>query len=234
MRKSYRESFKTMHNVFDDFTDRTIYSFITRGIIDGLESPLSMGKESNVFTASSHGQRLAVKIYRLQTADFNRMYEYIRSDPRFHSLRKQRRKVIFAWCQREYKNLLVARKHGVRVPTPKAFKNNVLIMNLEGAPAPKLKDQHPKNPEEFCKKIIHEMKLLYNAKLVHGDLLAYNILNDEETPVLIDLSHSTPIDSPSSTTYLKRDCKNVTAYFKKRGVNITEEEMYEEVTKNEE
>ena len=73
-----KEKFKTMHDVFDEFTNRTIFKLITKGYFRGLQSPLSIGKESNVFTAlTDSNDRVIAKIYRLETCDFNRMYDYI-------------------------------------------------------------------------------------------------------------------------------------------------------------
>jgi len=47
--KEGREKFKTRHDVFDEFTNRTIFKLITEGHFRGLESPINIGKESNVF-----------------------------------------------------------------------------------------------------------------------------------------------------------------------------------------
>jgi len=49
MKKSKpKEEFKTWGDVFDQFTQRTVYKLITQGHFRGLESPISIGKESNV------------------------------------------------------------------------------------------------------------------------------------------------------------------------------------------
>src|SRR3989344_9044632 len=126
-----REKFKTMHNVFDDFTNRTIFKLITEGHFRGLESPISIGKESNVFSAiTEEGKRVIVKIYRLETCDFNEMYNYIKDDPRYSHLKDKKRKVIFSWVQREYRNLMNAREAQVNVPIPINFSNNLLVMEF--------------------------------------------------------------------------------------------------------
>ena len=53
---------------------------------------ISVGKESNIFSAlTKEGKKVIVKIYRLETCDFGRMYNYIRGDPRFVNLKKKRR-----------------------------------------------------------------------------------------------------------------------------------------------
>src|SRR3989344_4881485 len=175
-----REDFKTMHDVFDGFTNRTLYKLITQGHFEGLESPISIGKESNVFSAiRKDGSRVMVKIYRLETCDFNRMYDYIKDDPRFIDMKKGKRNIIFSWAQREYRNLLKARQANVSVPTPFTFSKNVLVLEFigdDGIFAPKLKDAIPKNPKEFFEKIIANMKKLHKAGLVHADLSAFKIM----------------------------------------------------------
>ena len=129
MAKITKEKFKTYKGVFDNFTLRTLFKLSTQGYFDDMESlsPVFIGKDSNVFSAKRGKEKVIVKIYRLENCDFNRMFDYIRYDPRYIGLQRQRRKVIFSWVQREYRNLLKAREAGVRVPTPMAFLNNVLI-----------------------------------------------------------------------------------------------------------
>lgn len=229
-----KEAFKTWGGVFDEFTHRTVYKLITRGHFYGLESPLSIGKESNVFTAlKKDGTRLAVKIYRLETCDFNRMYDYIKYDPRYPKLKKGKRNIVFSWVQREYRNLFKARQAQVSVPTPIAFLNNVLVLELIGnnnLPAPKLKDKIPKNPTDFLGQITQNMKRLYKAGIVHSDLSAFNILNNSEKPVLIDFSQGTTLESPTAEEYLDRDILNVSNFFRKTGIMPNEPKIKKAIT----
>ena len=228
-----KEEFKTMHDVFDGFTNRTIYKLITQGHFEGLESPISIGKESNVFSAlKKDGTRVMVKIYRLETCDFNRMYDYIKDDPRFLNMKKGKRNIIFAWVQREYRNLLKAREANLSVPTPLTFSNNVLVLEFigdSGMIAPKLKDEIPKSPKEFFEKIISNVKKLYMAGLVHADLSAFNILNYNEKPVFIDFSQCTPLDSSRASEYLERDIRNICTFFRKIGLKADETKVKEQI-----
>lgn len=221
-----KKDFKTMHNVFDEFTNRTIYKLITQGHFEGLESPISIGKESNVFSAlKKDGARVMVKIYRLETCDFNRMNEYIKDDPRYPNLKGGKRNTIFAWVQREYRNLMKAREANVNVPTPLAFSNNVLVLEFigdDGMIAPKLKDEIPKNPKKFFDSVINNMKKLYKSGFVHADLSAFNILNHNETPVFIDFSQATPLQSSRAQEYLNRDVRNICNFFNKIGLKADE------------
>lgn len=229
-----KEEFKTWGDVFDQFTQRTVYKLITQGHFEGLESPISIGKESNVFSAiRKEGTRVMVKIYRLETCDFNRMYDYIKDDPRFVSMKKGKRNIIFSWVQREYRNLLKAREANVSVPTPLTFSNNVLVLEFigdDGIFAPKLKDEIPKDPKDFFEKIISNMKKLHKAGLVHADLSAFNILNYDEKPVFIDFSQCAPLDSSRAKEYLERDIRNVCNFFRKIGLKLDDSNVKKNIT----
>jgi RIO kinase 1 len=235
MPKKSKEKFKVMHSVFDEFTNRTIFRLITRGYFEGLESPISIGKEANIFSAKTKtGSRVMIKIYRLETCDFNRMYDYLKVDPRFMHLKSKKRKVILAWVQREYRNLLKAREANVRVPTPIAILNNVIVLEFIGSGgeiAPRMKDKKPKAPKKFHKGIISQIKKLYKAGLVHADLSSFNILNFNEKPVFIDFSQCTTLRNPYVDEYLVRDIKNIATFFRKLGLKIDEKEVKDEILK---
>lgn len=230
-----KERFKTKHGVFDEFTNRTIFKLITQGHFMGLESPINIGKESNVFSAiTKEGTRVIVKIYRLETCDFNIMYSYIKDDPRYSNLKDKKRKVIFAWVQREYRNLMNAREAQVSVPIPLTFSNNVLVLEFVGKNteiAPKLKDQIPKNKKQFFDKTLDNIRKLYKAGLVHADLSSFNILNFSETPVFIDMSQATTIRHPRAEEFLQRDVKNICNYFNKIGFKTNEESIMKKIKK---
>ena len=223
-----KEKFKTEHGVFDEFTSQTLFKLSTEGLFHYLVSPISIGKESNVFAAqTTEGTFVAVKIYRLENCDFNRMYDYIKFDPRFTGLLKRRRKVIFAWAKREYRNLLLAREAGVACPTPLSFKNNVLVEEFIGdtSAAPRLTNAKPKNPGVFFKKIIKDITLMYQNNLTHGDLSAYNILNYKEKPILIDFSQATLSKSQRFEELFERDVRIVCTHFQKLGIDADYEKV---------
>lgn len=233
---SSKEKFKTQKGVFDEKTLRVLFKLESEGYFEELKSPISIGKESNVFSAiRKDGTYVIIKVYRVNNADFNRMYKYISADPRFEGLSNQRRKVIYAWAQREYKNLIIASKAGADVPMPYAVRENVLVMELIGHDkdaAPRLKDAEPENAEKFCKEIIENLKKFYKAGLVHGDLSEFNILNYNEKPYIIDISHGTKADDSLSEELLERDIKNLERYFGKRGLKVDVHKILNEVKKN--
>jgi RIO kinase 1 len=234
MAKITREKFKTWGNVFDNFTRRNLFELSSKGHFLEIKSPISIGKEANVFSAEKEdGGLIIVKIYRLETCDFNRMYDYIKYDARYVNLRAKRREIIFTWAQREFRNLMKAREAGVRVPLPIQCKHNILLMEHIGKKeaAPKVKDVYPEDANKFANKTISYMKKMYKAGLVHGDLSEFNILNLDDNPVFIDISQGTVTKSINAEELLQRDIKNMCRFFKKMGVKKDPEEIYAEVTK---
>lgn len=231
-----KEKFKTYKNVFDGKTLRVLFKLESEGYFEELASPVSIGKESNVFTARKRdGSYVILKIYRVNTADFKRMYRYIASDPRFEGLGNQRRKVVFAWAQREYRNLLIAKDAGADVPTPYAVKDNVMVMELIGdgnRPAARLKDLKPKNIRRFSKMLMKNINLFYENGFVHGDLSEYNILNHRDKPYIIDLSHGVRLDSPNAGELFERDIKNLARYFSKFNINLDTKKILTGIKKN--
>ncbi|MBN2423217.1 serine protein kinase RIO [Candidatus Woesearchaeota archaeon] len=230
MPKISKEGWKIYKNVFDEFTIKTIFKLITQGYFEGLTSPCKIGKESNVFLAKKNNEQLIVKIYRLESCNFNKMYDYIKSDPRYSKLKKQRRKVIFSWVQREYRNLLKARE-AINVPTPYTFINNVLVMEMIGddEPALQLKDLIPENLESFFNKTLDAVKKLYKTGIVHADLSEFNILNYNEKPYFIDFSQGTSVKDQRAEELMERDIWNLCRFFRRYGLELNTEEILKKI-----
>jgi RIO kinase 1 len=227
MPRPSREEWKTYNSVFDQHTNRLLFKLSSQGHFDELVTIIGPGKEAVVFIArKTDGTTVAVKIYRLETANFSKMYDYLRVDPRLPKLGKTvvgdpRRRTIFQWTEREFRNLLLARTAGIRAPMPIAHSHNVLIMEFIGEdlePAPLLKHSTPEDPEAFAQRCFELLGRWAASGMVHGDLSEYNILNDNEDPVFIDFSHGAPLKAPNSIDLLRRDVENLCNYFRKHGV----------------
>ena len=228
---TYQERFKTVKGVFDEFTNRSLFELQSRGCFDELVSPLAVGKESNVFIAKKGKDKIIVKIYNMQNTNFKRMFDYIGKDPRYEFLKKQRRQIILSWTQREYKNLMKAERAKISSPKPLAWKNNVLVEEFIGnaEAAPPLKNSYPKDAKKFFDLVVKNMKRLYDAGLIHGDLSSFNILNHK--PCFIDFSQATLVKTPNSEELLERDVKNIVRFFGKLGVKAEVEEVLEKIKK---
>src|SRR5438445_4622044 len=121
------ESRKTYDEVFDQAALLTIADLITDGVISTLDYPVRSGKEANVFHATGpDGRAKAVKIYRIANATFRNIAVYIDGDPRFKKVKRAIRPTLWAWAQKEYKNLVRMEDAGARVPAPERVTNNGL------------------------------------------------------------------------------------------------------------
>jgi len=229
-----REEWKTYGNVFDKFTESNLRKLSSQGYFEELESTVALGKEANVFIArTKENTHIIVKIYRLENCNFNKMLSYIVQDPRYMSLKGQKRKIIFAWTQREYRNLLKSREF-VRVPTPIVCKENIVLMELidEGGDiAQKLKDADLPHPQKTFDEVIAGVRKLFKGGLVHGDLSEFNILIQQGQVVFIDLSQMTTTDSSNAPELLKRDIHVICSFFNRKGLNVVSSEVYAAVIK---
>jgi len=229
------EDRRVASEVFDKRTLEVLYKLSNTGYLAILDGVISTGKEANVFKGlDDHNNFVAVKIYRVATSDFRKMQYYIQGDPRFKVKMGNKRQIVHAWVNKEFRNLKRAYESGVRVPRPFVSRENVLIMEFigdsEGNPAPTLKEAPPLHPRKMFDKIVYYMKLLYQrARLVHGDLSAFNILNFEEEPVIIDISQAVVLDHPIAEELLERDVKNISSDFKRFGVSSTPREIREKI-----
>jgi RIO kinase 1 len=235
MARITRERFKIRNNVFDQFTIRNLFKLSSEGFFEDLYSSICLGKEANIFTAKKKdGSLIIVKIYRLENCNFNKMFDYIKQDPRYEHLSERRREIIFSWVQREFRNLLKAREV-IRVPSPIKVKDNIILMELIGNNdelSPELKDSYPKNPEEFYDKIIDNIIKLYRHGLVHGDLSHFNILNNNDEPIFIDFSQATVTKSGQAEELLRRDVDNIVKFFNnKLGLHKNTDETIEIIHK---
>ena len=68
---------------------------------------------------------------------------------------------------------------------------------------------------------------MVQAGLVHGDLSAYNLLAAGERLVVIDLPQVVDlVGNPSGMDFLLRDCANVCAWFRSRGLDVDEHDLF--------
>jgi len=237
MREKRSEEYEALEEVFDRSTLMTIYDFLNKGTIDQIFGAVKAGKESKLYWGKDKdGNTLAIKIFLTVSAEFKRgMIPYIEGDPRFAHIKRDSRSLVYAWAQKEFKNLMQATDAGVRVPKPIAVSHNVLIMEFIGAngvSAPLLREIEVKNPKRIYGQVLASVKKLYQkAKLVHGDLSEYNIMIWKNQPILFDVSQAVPLEHPMAVQLLRRDLENLNRYFKRLGVEVApSEEVYRRVT----
>ena len=230
------DQFKVEASVFDDATLGAIYKLVQDGYIDAFGGPISTGKEANVYTALGPDGDVAVKVYRINASDFRQMRDYLDGDPRFEGIGSDKKKVVVAWTKKEFANLERAQKAGVRVPEPIAVERNVLVMEYLGGEnqrARRLSEVHVENPQTAYEVVREYTRRLYRAGLVHGDLSEYNLVVHEGELCVLDLGQAVTVHHPNAQEFLERDCHNVAAFFRRQGIDVTDDQLLEYVTEPE-
>lgn len=216
---------KTYDQVFDHAALLTIASLIGDGVISTLDYPVDTGKEASVFHATdAKGRAKAVKIYRIANATFRNIAVYIEGDPRFKRVKRAMKPTIFAWAQKEHKNLVRMDDAGVRVPRPERVLNNVLVMEYIGdetRPAPSLREISLDDPTAVYEDVVVNMRGIRKAGLVHADFSEYNLLWWDDRVVVIDVGQAVPMDHARAEEWFQRDLTNIARFFKRLRVDVT-------------
>lgn len=224
---------KTEGEVFDKGTLLTLHKMLLHGVLKSLDFPVSTGKEANVFRGTTPmGGYVAVKIFRTNTSTFKHVLQYIQGDERFEGVTGDKRALVHAWTQKEFRNLVRAREVGVLVPEPIKALNNVLVMEYLGVkegPWPTLKAAtvDKSNAQAIWDKVIGDYITLYNqADLVHADLSEYNVMLEghggpppKQRPRIIDIGQAVLKNHPMAHEFLERDIRNITTYFRRKGID---------------
>ncbi len=200
---------------------------IEYGIIERVVRPLLSGKEAQVYLVEAGGQLRAAKVYKsTQTRSFRNRSKYTEGrkvrnsrDRRARNKRSRygREQEEAAWNSAEADMIRKLHAAGVRVPRPYDFVDGVLIMECvqgpDGQPAPRVADC-PLDKERglaLCDEILAEVVKMLCADVVHADLSVYNVLVDDDGPVIIDFPQSfAAARNQHARKILLRDVANIT------------------------
>ena len=213
---------KTYDQVFDQTTLLAVYKLISDGVISTVDYPVSTGKEGNVFHATTPTGGAALKIYRVNTATFRSLSEYLQGDPRFKRIGRTFREMVSVWAQKEFKNLQRMREASVRVPEPRFVHQNCLLMEYVGddtMPARVIREVVLEDVNAVYADVVASMAAMRKAGLVHGDLSEYNLLWWGDHPWVIDCAQAVPFAHPRSDDWFRRDVANIARYFSRLGVD---------------
>ena len=245
----------TSEQVLDPRTRMILLQMINRNIVSEVNGCLSTGKEANVYHAlslplDSESDTVkapihrAIKVYKTSILLFKDRDKYVTGEFRFkHGYNKNNnRAMVKVWAEKEMRNLRRIYGSGIPCPEPIYLRLHVLVMGFlgdrKGVPAPRLKDVELEGDEiekrwrSLYLQLVGYMRILYRkCRLVHADLSEYNVLYHEDKLWIIDVSQSVEHDHPRSLEFLRMDIKNVSDYFKRKGVNaLPERSVFEFVT----
>jgi len=219
----------TVEQVMDPRTRMIIFKLLNRGFIASINGCISTGKEANVYHClTADGGHRAVKIFKTSVLVFKDRDKYVTGEFRFRNGygRKNPRKMVKTWAEKEMRNLSRIHASGILSPEPILLRSHVLLMDFlgtDGWPAPRLSHveiSESKSRELYRDVVIMARKMFHDCKLVHGDLSEFNMLYHESKAYVIDVSQSVEHDHPHALEFLRKDLTNVNEFFRKKGVAV--------------
>ncbi|KAJ7337230.1 Serine/threonine-protein kinase RIO1 [Desmophyllum pertusum] len=240
MRSKDKADRATVEQVLDPRTRMILFKILNKGVICEINGCISTGKEANVYhSTNANGDERAVKVYKTSILTFKDRDRYVTGEFRFrHGYCKHNpRKMVKTWAEKEMRNLTRMYQANIPCPQPIILRSHVLVMafiGVDGWPAPLLKDvtlSESKARELYLQCIQIVRNIYWKCRLVHADLSEFNMLYGEDKLYVIDVSQSVEHDHPHALEFLRKDCTNVTDFFKKNGVCVmTVRELFNFVT----
>jgi RIO kinase 1 len=143
------------------------------------------------------------------------------------------------WAAAEWQSLVRCWELGLAVPYPVQLDGTELLMEwitVDGEHGPQTAPRlavtrpDPARLASYFDQVREFLADLVGHGLVHGDLSAYNILAAGDRLVVIDLPQTVDlVGNPAGPDFLVRDCANVCAWFRSRGLPVDEHELFAEL-----
>ncbi|MDQ1630672.1 MAG: kinase 1 [Frankiaceae bacterium] len=224
----------------------------SQGAIDTELGILKTGKEADVFLLEradplepDRGVVMAAKRYRSpEHSTFHRSAAYTegRSMKRSRDERALKRKSTFGrlvaageWAISEWGALNRLYRLGLPVPYPVQIDGTEILMEwitYDGETAPRLAQTRP-GPEllqSYFDQMCDALATMVQAGIVHGDLSAYNVLAAGPRLVIIDLPQIVDlVGNQNGMDFLMRDCANICGWFRGKGLDADEHELFGEL-----
>ena len=218
-----------------------------RAALDTELGILKTGKEADVFllerAVEGHpGVVMAAKRYRGEEhRTFHRSNAYVegRRIRNSRDMRAMARKTAHGravaagqWANAEWESLQRLWTLGVPVPYPVQIDGTEILMELvevDGEAAPRLARMRP-GPAllaSYFEQLREAMLTMASAGIVHGDLSPYNTLAAGDRLVIIDLPQVVDlVANPAGADFLMRDCHNMCTWFRARGLDVDEHQLF--------
>ena len=224
----------------------------SQGAVDTDLGILKTGKEADVFLLEradpydpTGGVVMAAKRYRdTDHRTFHRSATYAegRSVKRSRDERALKRKSTWGkivaageWTIAEWDALKRLWSLGLAVPYPVQIDGHEILMEWithDGETAPRLAQTRPE-PELlafYYEQVSDFLATMAQNGIVHGDLSPYNILAAGERLVVIDLPQMVDlVGNLTGMDFLLRDCTNICTWFRARGLQVDEQELFGEL-----
>lgn len=211
-------------------TPKRIQPLIDEGLVDEVLRPLMSGKEASVYVVRCGDHIRCAKVYKdASQRSFKKAVQYqegrkVRSSRRARAMEKGssygREQAEESWQNAEVEALYKLADAGVRVPQPYGCFDGILLMELildeDGDVAPRLNDIQltAEQARRDHKTMMQHILRMLAVGLVHGDLSEFNVLQDPQGPVIIDLPQAVDAAANNNAQWmLERDVNNITQYY---------------------
>jgi RIO kinase 1 len=224
----------------------SLRSFYDQGLISDVLARVKGGKEANVYLCVGADRLLAAKVYRprmFRNLRNDALYRQGRpvmvvggkaaGKAASTLARAIRNKTPYgmeaahvSWLMHEYAALERLYRAGADVPQPLAANENAVLMGYCGddrqaAPTLSAVDLEPLEAFDIQQRILHNVELMLQQNLIHGDLSAYNILYWKGKITLIDFPQVVDLHANSDARWiLRRDLERIGEYLALQGLRF--------------
>jgi RIO kinase 2 len=194
---------------FEGYDTLALHTFAERDTIEGVGSPLGVGKESDVYEAQSY-KPVALKYHREGYTNFREVMkerEYTADRDHVSWLYTARKA-----AEREY-DALETLYPDVSVPQPVDTNRHAIVMEkIDGVELSRTKLE-PEQVLPILDLVLEEMQAAYREGYVHADMSEYNVFVTNEGVVVFDWPQAVPTDHENARELLTRDVENIVSYF---------------------
>lgn len=209
---------------------KRLQPLVEDGLIDDVLSRLMSGKEADIFVVRCGEHIRCAKVYKdAAKRSFKKAAQYqegrkVRGGRQARAMEKRssygRQLEEKIWQNAEVDALSALANANVRVPNTFGCVDGVLLMELvtdaAGDVAPRLGEvtMSEQQAMEDHALMMHYIKLMLCAGIVHGDLSEFNVLVDDQGPVIIDLPQAVNAAANNSAQAMfARDVNNMRRYY---------------------
>jgi RIO kinase 2 len=197
---------------FEGYDALALRAFAERDTIQGVGSPLGVGKESDVYEVQSF-RPLALKYHRegytnfrevMKERDYTSEHEHVSW---LYTARKA--------AEREH-SVLEALYPNVSVPRPIDHNRHAIVMEkVDGVELARAKFED-EQVVPVLDLVLREVSRAYAHEYVHADMSEYNVFVNSEGVTVFDWPQAVPTDHQNAAEFLERDVRNVVSYFRRK------------------
>ncbi|WP_280535240.1 RIO1 family regulatory kinase/ATPase [Halopenitus sp. POP-27] len=197
---------------FEGYDALALRTFAERDTVQGIGSPLGVGKESDVYEARSF-KPLALKFHREGYTNFREVMK-----EREYTADRQHVSWLYTARQaaeREYEALETLYPD-VAVPRPIDQNRHAIVMDkFEGVELARAKLESDQ-VVGVLDLVLTELTTAHEAGWVHADMSEHNVAIAETGITIFDWPQAVPTDHENAREFLERDVENLTGYFARK------------------